>query len=210
MCLWLDNLIPWSTGFPEKLTVSQLVNKSPSFYGNRWFITAFTSVRHLSLSWARSIQSKPPSHLCNIHFNIIPLSTSGFSKWPSLRFSHLNPLCPFLSPTPATCLAHLSNTNLVTRIIFGYVDIHTDKFALHFRFDCFFCAVPVMYFVYVRVYCAFVDYYVTWSRKGFLISMESAACFTTVKTVSAYSSRMFMRFYQTSRCSISSHRHENV
>ena len=36
-----------------------LVNKFPSFYGIRRFITAFTSARHLSLSWARSIQSMP-------------------------------------------------------------------------------------------------------------------------------------------------------
>ena len=34
--------------------------KFPSFYGTRMFITAFTSVRHLSLSWASSIQSIPP------------------------------------------------------------------------------------------------------------------------------------------------------
>jgi len=43
-----------------KLTGSQLVKKFPAFYGTRRFITAFTSARHLSLSWARSIQSVPP------------------------------------------------------------------------------------------------------------------------------------------------------
>ena len=43
----------------EKLTISQLVKKFPAFYGTRRFITAFTSARHLSLSWARSIQSIP-------------------------------------------------------------------------------------------------------------------------------------------------------
>ena len=32
----------------------------PAFYETRKFITAFTSVRHLSLSWARSIQSTLP------------------------------------------------------------------------------------------------------------------------------------------------------
>jgi len=31
-----------------------------AFYGTRRFITAFTSARHLSLSWARSIHSIPP------------------------------------------------------------------------------------------------------------------------------------------------------
>jgi hypothetical protein len=32
----------------------------PEFYGTWRFITAFTSVHHLSLSWASSIQSIPP------------------------------------------------------------------------------------------------------------------------------------------------------
>ena len=36
------------------------VKKFPVFYGTRRFITAFTSARHLSLSWASSIQSIPP------------------------------------------------------------------------------------------------------------------------------------------------------
>ena len=44
----------------EKLTGSQLVKKFPSFYGIRRFITTFTSARHLSLSWAISIQSTHP------------------------------------------------------------------------------------------------------------------------------------------------------
>ena len=33
----------------EKQTGFQLVKKFPAFYGNRRFITAFTSARHLSL-----------------------------------------------------------------------------------------------------------------------------------------------------------------
>jgi len=38
----------------------QLVKKFPAFHGTRRFITALTSVRHLSLSWARPIQSIYP------------------------------------------------------------------------------------------------------------------------------------------------------
>jgi len=34
----------------------------PEFYGTRRFITTFTSSGRLSLPWARSIQSIPPSH----------------------------------------------------------------------------------------------------------------------------------------------------
>ena len=39
----------------------------PAFYGTRRFITAFTSTRHLSLSWASSIQSmlSHPTYLAN-------------------------------------------------------------------------------------------------------------------------------------------------
>jgi len=38
----------------------QLVKKFPAFHGTRRFITALTSVRHLSLSWANPIQSTDP------------------------------------------------------------------------------------------------------------------------------------------------------
>jgi len=44
----------------EKLTGLQLVKKFPSFHGTRRFITALTSIRHLSLSWASPIQSIYP------------------------------------------------------------------------------------------------------------------------------------------------------
>ena len=44
----------------EKLTGLQLVKKFPAFHGTRRFITALTSVRHLSLSWTSPIQSIYP------------------------------------------------------------------------------------------------------------------------------------------------------
>ena len=44
----------------EKLTGLQLVKKFPAFHGTRKFITALTSFRHLSLSWASPIQSIYP------------------------------------------------------------------------------------------------------------------------------------------------------
>ena len=53
-------LTPWCRVLLEKLTALQLVKKFPAFHRTRRFITALTSVRHLSLSWANSIQSIYP------------------------------------------------------------------------------------------------------------------------------------------------------
>ena len=53
-------LTPWCRVLLEKLTGLQLVKKFPAFYGTRTFITALTSVRHLSLSCASPIQSTYP------------------------------------------------------------------------------------------------------------------------------------------------------
>ena len=43
-------LTPWCRVLLEKLTGLQLVKKLPAFHGTRRFITALTSVHHLSLS----------------------------------------------------------------------------------------------------------------------------------------------------------------
>ena len=53
-------LTPWSRVLLEKLTGFQLVKKFTVFCGSQRFVTAFTSARHLSLSWTSSIQSTPP------------------------------------------------------------------------------------------------------------------------------------------------------
>ena len=53
-------LTPWSRVPLEQLTGLQLVKKFPAFHGTRRFITALTSARHLSLSWASPIQSTCP------------------------------------------------------------------------------------------------------------------------------------------------------
>ena len=71
-------LTPWSWVLLEKLTGSQLGKKFPTYYGTRRFITTFTSACHLSLSWARSIQS--PSHFLKLYLNIILLFTPRSSK----------------------------------------------------------------------------------------------------------------------------------
>jgi hypothetical protein len=71
-------LTPRSRVLLENLTGFQLVKKVPAFYGTRGFITAFTSARYLSLSWASSIQSIPPHPTCWRSILII--------YFPSIRF----------------------------------------------------------------------------------------------------------------------------
>jgi len=49
-------LTPCSQVLLEKLMVTQLVQKFPTFWGTQRFITMFTRTYHWSLSWARRIQ----------------------------------------------------------------------------------------------------------------------------------------------------------
>jgi hypothetical protein len=50
-------LTPWSRVLLEKLTGSAASQQIPRIFGTRSFLTVPTSARHLSLSWANSIQS---------------------------------------------------------------------------------------------------------------------------------------------------------
>jgi len=55
----------------EKLTGSQLVKNFHAFYVNRRYITAFICARHVSLSWASSIQSMPPYYTFSVSILIL-------------------------------------------------------------------------------------------------------------------------------------------
>ena len=97
------------------------VKKFPVFYGTRRFITAFTSARHLSLSWASSIQSMQPHPTSWRSILILPshlrlrlpcgLFPTGF------RIKAL--YTPLLSPIRATCSAHCILLDLIPRTILG-------------------------------------------------------------------------------------------
>jgi hypothetical protein len=103
----------------EKPTVFQLVTKFPAFYKTRRFITAITSARHLSLSWANSVQSPQPLPTSWRSFLIV--SSHLRLGLPSGLFHSGFPtrtLCtPLSSPIRATCSTHLILLYFTTRII---------------------------------------------------------------------------------------------
>jgi hypothetical protein len=95
-------IIPLSRSLLEKLTVPQLVRKFPAFYVPRRF-TVFTIARHLSLSWATSIQSMPPHPTSWRSISTLPyhLRLGLPSDFISCRFPHLHPVGA--SDLPHTC-----------------------------------------------------------------------------------------------------------
>ena len=131
-------LTPWCRVLHEKLTGLQLVKKFPAFHGTRRFITALTSVRHLSLSCSSPIQSIYPhptswrSILISTHLRLgLP---SGFlpSGFPTKTL-----YTPLSSPICATCPVHLILFDFITRIFFTTPTVKLKKISKYFTF-CFF------------------------------------------------------------------------
>ena len=91
-------LTPWCRVLLEKPTGLQLVKKFPAFHGTRRFITALTSVRHLSLSWVSPVQSIYPHPISwrsililSIHLRLglsSGLLPSGFMLPATFNFLH--------------------------------------------------------------------------------------------------------------------------
>ena len=89
-------LTPWCRVFLEQLTGLQLVKKFPAFHGTRRFVTALTSVRHLSLSWASPIQSIYPHP--TYWRSVLILSTHLRLVSPVVSFPPVSPARPYTPP----------------------------------------------------------------------------------------------------------------
>ena len=114
-------LTPWCRVLLEQLNGLELVKKFPAFRGTRRFITALTSVRHLSPSFASPIQFIYPHHTSWRSFLILSTNLrlglpSGllFSDFPSKTLYTL-----LSSPIRATCPAHHILLDFITRTISG-------------------------------------------------------------------------------------------
>ena len=97
-------LTSWCRVLLEKLTGLHLVKKFPAFHGIRRFITALTSVRHLSLSWTSPIQSiytHPTSWR-----SILILSAHLRLGLPSGSFPPVSPPRPYAPPSPHPYAPH--------------------------------------------------------------------------------------------------------
>ena len=114
-------LSPWCRVLLEKLTGLQLVKKLPAFHGTQRFITALTSVRHLSLSWASPIQSiyTHPTSWRSILILFAHLRLGLPSGLFPSGFPTKTLYTPLSSPIHATCPAHLILLDFITRTILG-------------------------------------------------------------------------------------------
>ena len=96
-------LTPWCRVLLETLTGLQLVKKFPAFHGTQRFITALTSVRHLSLSWASPIQ---PTYPHPTSWRSVLISTLLRLGLPSGSFPPVSPPRPYTPPSPHPYAPH--------------------------------------------------------------------------------------------------------
>ena len=134
-CVLLHKLCPFKAlltycmVFLEKLTGLQLVKKFPAFHGIRSFITALTSVRHLSLSWASPIQSTYPHP--TFWRCILILSTRLCLSLPSGLFPSGFPTKNLYTPSPYPYAPHAQPISFFSMLSTQYWVRYTNHLAPH-------------------------------------------------------------------------------
>jgi len=100
----------------QKLTVPQLF---PTIHVTRTFFTAFTSVRHLSVSWARMMQSIPSYTASWKSISLLSFNLCLFFQVVSFPQVSLPIACtPLLSSENVSCPGNHILLDLITRKIF--------------------------------------------------------------------------------------------
>ena len=102
----------WCRFLLEKLNGLQLVKKFPEFYETRRLITALTSVRHLSLPWASSIQA---TYLHPTSCRSMLIATHLTLRLPICPFAPVSRPKPYTNPL-FTHTRHMSSQSHSSRI----------------------------------------------------------------------------------------------
>jgi len=131
-------IYPQKRVFLEQPTCPQIVTKFLTLCGTQRFIPAFTTVHHLYLSWARSIQSIPrPTYwetiLILLFFHLCPHLPNSLvpSCFPNKTLN-----APHLSLIKFTWTAQLILLNFFTRKhIYIYICLHENSFRSSMRTD---------------------------------------------------------------------------
>jgi hypothetical protein len=120
----LENNLTYITNSMEQsasweANISSARQEIPYKLGTRRFISAFTTVSHMSLSRARSNQFMSLFHFLKNPFNIILPSMPWSYMWSSfLRSPHQNPIWNTSLPIRAISPSHLIFLDLITKVIY--------------------------------------------------------------------------------------------
>jgi hypothetical protein len=127
--------------------VAHLLKDFPTLYGTRRFITVFTRALNWCLSWARSIQSIPPRHICLR--SILILFSYILGGLPSGLFPSGFPPESYMHSSSPPCVLHalpshppwLDHSNYTWRTVqvMKLLIVHFPPTSYHFiplRFKC--------------------------------------------------------------------------
>jgi len=129
-------LTPWCRVLLEKLTGLQLVKKFPASHETRRFITALTSVRHLSLSWANPIQSIYPHPTA--WKSVLILSTHLHLGLPSGSLPPVSPPRHYTPPSPHPYAPHAQPISFFSILSPAQYATHTEwKIPVSHRYNMF-------------------------------------------------------------------------